>query len=125
MKHLGQTQDEEGKPGKAKVHFPGTGFKLDVLTGVGHYGRFVSVKRIEVKMGFWSQEAAEEWINELQKFAGPVAHEFVSPYGGEGKLKFVLEGVSLDRLQMNASNRRNTIPTYEWNDPNHPFIRAA
>lgn len=117
-------EDYEGKLGKATVHFEGSNFKLNILTGVGHYGRWVSVKEIKATMKFWSKESAEEWIGNLQKYAGLVKWEFDSPYGGEGKLKFVLEGIALARLQMNAAYRRNNIPTYQWDDPKNPFARA-
>jgi len=114
-------EDDEGKPGKATVHFEGSNFKLNIITGVGHFGRWISVKEIKATMNFWSKEAAEEWIGKLQKYAGPVEWEFDSLHGGEGKLKFVVEGIALVRLQTNASSRRNGLPIYQWDDPNHPL----
>jgi len=108
-------KDDDGKPGKGVVHFEGTHFALDILTGIGHYGRWIEIKKIRAAMR-WFPKEPEEWMEELQKLSG----DFKWEYDGQ-KLRFALEGINLERLAMNASNRRNGLPTYEWDDPNHPF----
>lgn len=107
------------KKGVAKIHFEGASFKLDIVTGKDGYGRSVRIMKITGAMKHHSGSAAGEWMNAIEHFSGPVSWSF-----SEGKLRFTIEGASLGRLEMNASNRRNSLPTYEWNDPAHPHNAA-
>lgn len=106
--------------GRVDVHFEGGWhFVLRVNRGHGHYGEYVGVTAIRGSLSFnyWDGEsAASMWINNLIKYAGPIQHSFEN-----GRLKFTVEGDMLACLAMNASNRRNNLPEYEWNDPNNPI----
>ncbi len=123
--------DEEGLPGKAKVHFPRAHFALKIVTSRGHYGQQVSIAHLKGSVKLHSEEAAAEWIQEVARFAGPIDWTFESHptpgsggYGGGGtehKLRFTLSGVQLMRLGKNASSRRNGIPVFAWDDPADPY----
>lgn len=105
------------------IHWPGLHVKAEVELYEHHWGLGIEIKELVVTRSFWCETAATEWFDGLQKFAGPIESEWTSPYDSEGKLRFTIEGLPLDRLGLNASNRRNQFPVYEWDDPNHPFVR--
>lgn len=110
----------EDETGTGKIVFPGNRFACGITVGEGHFGSFLTMSSIRAVMSFWSKDAAEAWINELQRFAGPIEWKFEN-----GKLRFEVSGSARDRLAINASNRRNGMPTYEWDAAYHPFNRVA
>ena len=107
---------------KANVYFPGNGFKVVFETGTGHYGQWVAIKSITASMRFDWEADAKTWIENLQSFSGKLNWTFEE---NKGKLRFKVENLCLSCLEMNASNRRNDLPTYKWDDPNHPFYNDS
>jgi len=112
---------DEFENGRVELHFEGGWhFTLRVDRGRGHYGETVVVRSIQCALrfgGMAAAERAEEWVKSLEAYAGPLDWRYT-----DDKLRFVIEGIALDLLQMNASNRRNGLPTYRWDDPKHPFL---
>lgn len=102
--------------GKGFIHFVGSHFKLNVTTGKGHYGDEIHIDALSAAIFFQSAWKAEQWITNLKLYAGPVDWRFENE-----KLRFKLSAESFERLEMNASNRRNDLPEYEWGD--EPFIQ--
>jgi len=113
---LPPSTDDESE-GKAVIHFPGRHFVVRLTSGRGHYGQYVIIREVRASLDFQSRDDAQKWIEKLQRFSGPTqwSHE-------NGKLRFSLAGKRWARLEMNASSRRNDLPEYEWDDPNHPWI---
>jgi hypothetical protein len=118
---------DEHSEGRATIHFPGAHFVVRVQTGRGHYGQWVLLKSLKCQIEFFRFEEGEQWVKNLERFTGPLnwnwkpKNDWDSGNGFEGKICFTLEGISLYRLEMNASNRRNNLPTYEWADESHPL----
>lgn len=111
----------EDETGTGKIVFPGNRFTCGVSVWSSHFGEHLGVNSIKAVMAFYSKDAAEEWVNELQKFAGPIEWKYEKE-----KLRFEIStGITLSRLAMNASNRRNGIPTYEWDAVDHPLNQRA
>lgn len=111
--------------GTAAIHFPGTHFVVRLETGRGHYGQYVRILSIRCQLSFYGCQTAEDWLAGLEQFSGPLDSEWKETDDIKGKLCFTLEGMSLARLEMNASNRRNDLPVYEWADPENPLRKWA
>ena len=90
------------------------------MTGRHHFGQFLTINRIVARMEFWSPSFAEIWIENLMKFSGAIEWTWLKK---ASKLEFTLEGLPLQRLEMNASNRRNCLPVYGWDDSDHPLTQ--
>ncbi|MDO8728758.1 MAG: hypothetical protein Q7K26_02570 [bacterium] len=119
---LPESSDELSE-GTATIHFPGRHFVAKVETGRGHFGQYLIVKSVRCSICFWSREAAEVFMAELQRFAGKV--EWAWNEDGFGRrAAFVLQGDSWLFLDVTAANRRNGLPVYEAVDPDHPIRKA-
>ena len=81
--------EEEPKGGKVYLHFEGgRSFKVEVSTGVGHYGQYIIIERIGVSMVCWDADALIEKLT-----AQGVAWERSGDW--EEKLRFSLSGQEL------------------------------
>ena len=103
---------------KANIHFPRNGFKVIFESGFGHFGQWIAIKSITASMRFDWIEDAEKWVEKLERFSGKLDWNFNQ---NEGKLRFSVEGIALNRLAMNGSNRNNGHRAYEWDDPKNPY----
>lgn len=119
------SETEETLAGTAKLSFEGSAWRIKIRTSRGHFGQEVQITSVQGKVGFWCREVALTWLQTLWRSSGPVHWEFVpaNEYApdGDGKLFVTIEGVALDRLMMNASNRRNELPEYSWDDVESPI----
>jgi hypothetical protein len=115
-------QDENGLEGVCRVRFEnGQHFKVGIhtffLKDIGHC---VSMTSIEGSMKFPSQMEAIDFVVELERFAGTF-NWHTETCDTRERLKFKIKGLPLERLKLAGEHRRRGLPTYVWDDPNHPF----
>ncbi len=107
----------EHADGTARVHFPFRNFIVTVRTSTdASFGECISITSAKCALRMCEHEALP-WIENLQRFSGPIKWTYE-----DGKLRFELAGKRWARLAMNASNRRNGLPEFVWDDPEHPWV---
>ena len=79
---------EEPIKGKMRLHFEGRSFKMEVSTGLGHYGQYIIIERLEASLVCWDADALIEKLT-----AQGIAWERSGDW--EEKLRFSLSGQEL------------------------------
>jgi len=114
----------EGTTGTARFYFEG-GNVFAVKTEVGrdpHFGQTVRIEGVRGRVCFYGdRKVAEEWLLGLTYFTGPITSSLEEDGAARWKLRFQVEGMAFNRLDMNSSNRQNGLPEWRYSDPKHPL----
>lgn len=113
-----ESEEPESK-GMAKIHFPGVNFKVWIEMCRGHFGLHVRITAVQGKAK--SSYLPDNWINIIQLQSGPTPNSVEGDGERDPRFKFEFGGKRWARLSMNASNRANGLPEFEWNDTQHPW----
>lgn len=110
---------DEGQ--RVTLFFEG-GLKIiaDIVSTHGRFGQECEIRSLKLR---WRDDVAGRTAHtaaDLMKWTGTVPIEYKDG-DWSSYATVILEGEALQALSLNASHRRNGLPTYEWDDPEHPL----
>lgn len=115
--------DEKGLDGVCRMRFENAQhFKVGIHTFVAKgIGDCANLTSIEGSMKFPSQMEAVDFVHQqLERVAGQIIWH-TEKCDTRELLKFKIRGLPLERLKLAGENRRKGLPTYAWDNLNHPF----
>lgn len=108
---------KECREGTARIAFSlGTRFVCAVEVGLSGM-QWLRLFSLRGQMWFGRKEWAQEWVQEVEPLSGPFEWSWDED---RSLLRFRLEPLQVTRLEVCACNARNGLPTYRWDDPEHP-----
>ena len=126
----GKIPSEEKRDGEAviQLYFPGRRFKMKVVMhDDSHFGLSMSPKEISGVIS-GERKGLETFIERIRLYVGSMIEfsieEKLDYVSGEFTLRFTIFEAGVKCLDMNASNRRNDLPAYEWGQKGHPLFHA-